>query len=190
MLTGYPGVAEDASMKELIRPFLSAAAVAAVLVAAAAPLRAQSPANPLPPGDGRDIVAVACSQCHGLNVLAQLREGAPAWRFQVYDMILRGAQVTPKDIDPVVNYLAASFGPGVPFPGPPPAAVTLPDGAGKDLVEGACGLCHGLDRVATTRRGPHAWDAIVARMVFFGAPLDVGQTKTVTTYLDTAFGSK
>jgi len=176
-------------MTEPMRPHLSAVALVALLLAAA-PAGAQSAGGPLPAGEGRDIVAVACSQCHALSAITQLREGAQAWRFQVYDMIMRGAQVTPADIDTVVNYLSTSFGPGVPFPGPPPAAVALPDGAGKELVEGACGLCHGLDRVAAAKRGPHEWDGIVARMVFFGAPLDAGQAKTAAAYLGTAFGSK
>ena len=51
--------------------------------------------NTLPDGEGRDIVAVACSQCHGLNAFTWLRQGPQAWRHQVYDMILRGTQISP-----------------------------------------------------------------------------------------------
>ena len=43
------------------------------------PSRAQN-ANPLPPGDGRDLVAVACSQCHYLGTIAKIRDGAAGWR--------------------------------------------------------------------------------------------------------------
>ena len=40
------------------------AALAALFVTAAGPLHAQTS---LPPGEGRDLVAVACTQCHALN---------------------------------------------------------------------------------------------------------------------------
>src|SRR5262249_16816723 len=67
----------------------------------------------LPAGPGHDIVAVACSQCHGLNAFTWLRQGDQAWRHQVYDMILRGSQISPSEIDTVVTYLTTNFGPGV-----------------------------------------------------------------------------
>lgn len=170
-----------------------ALAIVASLAASAVPLHAQEgkpPGDALPPGAGRDIVAVACTQCHGLGVITQLREGEQAWRFQVYDMVTRGAQVSSAEIDAVAKYLATSFGPGVPFPGQAPAAVTLPEGAGKELVEGACGLCHGLDRVVAAHRDQADWSAIVHRMAFFGAPLDAAQTQAVTAYLAANFGAR
>jgi mono/diheme cytochrome c family protein len=169
---------------------LFAGALALAVLAQAAPSHAQQQgANPLPPGAGRDIVAVACTQCHGPNAFTQLREGRDAWRFQVYDMILRGAQVQPSDIGPVVNYLATNFGPGVNVP-PPMVQVSLPDGPGKDLVETRCALCHGLDRVASAKRAPAEWDAIMRRMIFLGAPVSGDEAKTITSYLDDRFGTK
>ena len=96
--------------------FGSAVATAALVLSVTAGL-AQQP-GALPPGQGRDIVAVACTQCHAPDAFAHLRQGAEAWRHQVYDMILRGAQVGPGDIDAAVKYMTTNFGPGVPFPGP------------------------------------------------------------------------
>jgi mono/diheme cytochrome c family protein len=154
---------------------------------AAMPSQAQtSNANVLPPGEGRDIVAVACSQCHGLNAVTQLREGANAWRYQVYDMIERGAQVTPGEIDSAVKYLTANFGPGVNVP--PSPSVTLPDGQGKEVIEGGCTLCHGLDRVANAGRSTADWQSVVKRMVFLGAPLSADQQKQAVAYLSAKFG--
>jgi mono/diheme cytochrome c family protein len=153
----------------------------------ASPARAQQP--PLPPGEGRDMVAVACTQCHGPNAFAQLRQGPDAWRFLVYDMVLRGAQVQPSEVEPVVNYLLAHFGPGNNVP-PPVAQVSLPEGAGKALVEQRCALCHGLDRAAGTRRGHAEWDAIVSRMIFLGTPLSGDEAKTITSYLQDKLGAK
>jgi cytochrome c5 len=163
-----------------------ALAVAAAC-ALASPVRAQQQ-NLLPPGDGHDIVATACTQCHAPSTFAPLREGPDGWRRLVYDMILRGAQVGPDDVDKVVDYLATNFGPGINLPETKP--VTLPDGAGKDVVEKNCVLCHGLDRLAATKRSAGQWNAIVTQMVFFGAPLSGDDQKTVTTYLANALGAK
>jgi mono/diheme cytochrome c family protein len=175
----------------MIRALLPGGLGLVLLAAAAVPAVAQAGNDPfLPPGENRDLVVAVCTSCHPARTFGQIREGAAAWRYQVYDMIMHGAQMAPEDIDPVVKYLSTALGPGVPLPGPPPASVSLPDGQGKELVEGACALCHGLDRVAATKRPAHQWDAIVQRMIFFGAPLSSDQAKTVSGYLATDFGSK
>jgi mono/diheme cytochrome c family protein len=175
-------------MKHLRAPALFVFALMLALAAAAGPLRAQQD-NGLPPGEGRDIVAATCSQCHSLNALTQLREGPAAWRHQVYDMIERGAQVSPSEIDVVVNYLATHFGPGIPFPGPSPAHIALPDGNGEPIVESRCSLCHGVDRVVATKRTRVQWTSIVNRMLYLGAPLTPDQARTVLDYLSTNFGA-
>lgn len=145
--------------------------------------------NPFPDHPGREIVAVACTQCHGPNVFTQLRMGDKAWRAQIYDMILRGAQIGPDDIDTAVKYMVASYGPGVPFPGQQPAKVTLADGAAKSLVEGGCALCHGLDRVVAAKRTKEQWQTIVNRMIYFGSPLSGDQVSSVVDYLAANYGA-
>jgi len=175
----------------MARALLPAALGLVLLASASLPALAQAASDPfLPAGEGRDLVVQVCTSCHAARTFGQLREGAQAWRYQVYDMIMHGAQMAPEDIEPVVKYLSTALGPGVPLPGPPPAQVKLPDGQGKELVEGACALCHGLDRVAATKRPAHQWDAIVSRMIFFGAPLSADQAKTVSSYVVANFGSK
>jgi mono/diheme cytochrome c family protein len=167
---------------------LFAVAIASAVLAAAGPCHAQREgANPLPPGDGRDIVAVACTQCHGPNAFTQLREGPDAWRLQIYDMILRGAQLTLPEVDQAVAYLAANFGPGINVPAPT-MQVTLPDGPGKNIVETHCAVCHGLDRVAAAKRSKLEWEALVARMIHLGAPVSGDDVKTMTSYLEANFG--
>lgn len=167
----------------------SVALACAVLAHATPSIAQQQAPNPLPAGEGRDIVAVACTQCHGVKAFMQLREGQDAWRFQVYDMILRGAQVQPSDIEPVVTYLVTNFGPGINVP-PPTRQISLPDGAGKEAVESHCSVCHGLDRVASARRSPAEWDRIVARMIFLGAPVSGDEAKTIAAYLKTKIAAK
>jgi cytochrome c5 len=169
-----------ASVLRCFAPF-----VALAIVAIAPPAVAQN-ANPLPEGDGRDLVAVACSQCHYLGTIAKIRDGAPGWRTYVDNMVLRGAQLTPAEIDKVVNYLALNLGPGINLP--PEKPVTLPDGDGKKLVETRCNLCHDLERVTTAKRGTTQWPVIVANMVSWGATATPDEQKTITDYLAANFG--
>src|ERR1700730_19219748 len=115
--------------------------IACALLAAGTPLRAQTAA--LPQGEGRDLVATACSQCHSLSVIMAGRDGPVGWERPVYHMVLRGAQLAPREADTVIGYLIANFGPGAPVPAPVP----LPGGAGKELVETRCAVCHTLERI-------------------------------------------
>ena len=172
----------------MTRSLLAVVAAAAALAASSA--AAQQPQqSPFPPGDGRDLVARTCTQCHAPTVFTPLREGPDAWRQHIVDMMMFGAQVGPDDLDKMVTYLAANFGPGVNVP-PPVKQVSLPDGPGKDLVEKNCVLCHGLDRVAAANRSVQGWTTIVGTMKFFGAPLSGDDEKTITAYLGDKFGTK
>lgn len=163
-----------------------ALALGAALTAVASPSRAQQNANPLPAGEGREIVAVACSQCHYLGTIAKIRDGAAGWRTYVSNMVLRGAQLTPAEVDKVVNYLATNLGPGINLP--PQKPVRLPEGNGKQLVETRCALCHDLERVAEVKRKKDNWGPIVANMVAWGAPATAEEAKTITDYLAANFG--
>lgn len=169
-----------------MRILYSSVLAIAIMAAVAAPCRAQN-ANPLPPGEGRDLVAVACSQCHYLGTIAKIRDGAAGWRLYVNNMVLRGAQLTGPEIDTVVNYLALNMGPGINLP--PAKAMTLPDGHGKDLVAARCGLCHDLERVAAVKRAKQAWPAIVSNMVARGAAATPAEAKAISDYLAANFGS-
>src|SRR5262245_6556295 len=158
--------------------------------AAALALIATTPANAqgqLPQGEGRDLVAVACTQCHALAPILVGREGVAGWRRHVHNMVLRGAQLTPSEADIVIRYLSTHFGPG----NAPPAkvAVTLPAGAGKELVETRCAACHDLERVAVVKRPRQHWSAIVANMLDRGATATPEEARTISAYLAAQFGS-
>jgi len=168
-----------------MRRFILAAASVLLL---GFPSEAQQ-SNPFPAGESRDLIAVACTQCHRAGPITQLRMGEAGWRRQVYNMVLRGAQIGPDEIDDVVKYLATNFGPGVPVPGVTPAPVKLPYGVGADLVAGACGTCHGVDRVVAAARPGRQWQAIVHRMVAIGAPIDADQATQIISYLETNYGA-
>ena len=72
--------------------------LAALTLAAAGPALAQGgPAANLPAGEGRDVLTTACTQCHALNTVIAMRDGAGGWKRQVRNMIFRGAQVSDAD---------------------------------------------------------------------------------------------
>jgi len=158
-----------------------------VWAATASSSYAQQDTNPLPAGDGRELVAVACSQCHYLGTIAKIRDGADGWRTYVNNMVLRGAQLTPAEVDKVVNYLALNLGPGINMP--PARTVSLPGGEGKQLVETRCGLCHDLERVTAVKRGKTQWPQIVATMVASGATATPDESRTISNYLAANFGN-
>ena len=75
-----------------MRRLVLSALVAALWLAARRRPCAQ-PANALPPGDGRDLVATACTQCHALTVILAMRDGPIGWKRHVHHMVMRGAQL-------------------------------------------------------------------------------------------------
>src|SRR5262249_22707625 len=101
--------------------------VLALVLGAATPLRAQT-ASALPPGGARTRAGAACSQCITWNAIMAGRDGPVGWKKHVYNMVLRGAQLTPREADTVIQYLIANFGPGAPAA----TAAALPSGPGKE----------------------------------------------------------
>jgi cytochrome c5 len=159
--------------------------LAAALALAAAPALAQ-PANVLPPGEGRDIVASACTQCHPLTIILALRDGTVGWKHHVDTMVMKGAQVTPREADTMLAYLNANFGPGQRMP--PAKPITLPAGPGKELVEQRCTLCHDLERVTATKRDKREWDGLVVNM-FGRFGLDApDEARAIAAYLEAHYG--
>jgi cytochrome c5 len=148
---------------------------------ASTPLRAQSA---LPAGEGRDLVATACSQCHALSVIMANRDGPVGWKRHVYNMVLRGAQLTPREADTVIQYLVANFGPGAPAPG----SVALPNAPGKDLVETRCAVCHDLERVTIVKRQKRDWETIVGNMYDRWGVSAPDEAKAIAAYLVAQFG--
>ena len=164
-------------------------ALLAVSIAAAtapAPARAQTAAA-VPAGDGRDIVAVACTQCHNLNPLTAMRDGPAGWKRHVHNMVLRGAQLAPRDIDTVLQYLNTNFGPGQSLP--PAKPITLTAGAGKELVETRCALCHDLERVTAAKRQKREWPGVVANMFDRFGLAAPDEASAISSYLAANYGT-
>jgi cytochrome c5 len=166
---------------------LGFATLAAIAIAGTGPAHAQG-AQPLPPGEGRDLLAIACAQCHNLNIVVSMREGPSGWRRHVTNMVTRGAQLTSPEAEAVIGYLASNFGPGAASVAAAPVA--LPAGPGKELVESRCTACHDLERVAVAKRQRGDWPALVANMVGRGAVASPDEAKAITSYLTANFGAE
>jgi cytochrome c5 len=167
--------------------------LAGLLLCASGKLYGQAAPSDLPPGNGRELVAVACSQCHGLKLIVTLRDSRAGWKRHVDEMVLRGTQLLPEEADTVVQYLAKNFGPSAgPMQGGAGASeISLPKGPGQDLVDSRCTLCHDLGRITTVRRSKEEWDHTVrdmlGRLPRMPTPEEI---QTMTSYLNAQFGKK
>ena len=70
-----------------------------------------SAATIFPEGQGKEIVAMVCGQCHGLNNISDASRTKEEWESVVSDMVARGAPLLLDEIETVTNYLAEHFGP-------------------------------------------------------------------------------
>jgi competence ComEA-like helix-hairpin-helix protein len=73
---------------------------------------------------------------------------------------------------------------------PPPAAgaSSMPDGAGKPIVQRACAACHALTVVTSKHASQKEWDQVVNQMVSRGADLTDDEIDTVIEYLAKNYG--
>lgn len=165
-----------------------------VLAAANGSLYGQAPAtgagNGLPAGDGRDFVAVACSQCHGLKTIMALRDGPVGWKILVDDMILRGAQLRPEEAATAIQYLSKNFGPAAgPMQVGKGEGQPLPSGPGQELVQTHCTVCHDLSRVTGSKRSKEEWSvAVNGMMAKVSGMATPNEIETMTAYLAAQFG--
>ena len=141
-----------------------------------------------PVDKGRIIFGASCIQCHDMNVVLIQRKPAEGWKRTVYSMISRGAEITANEIEPLVAYLAATYGPDSPSAraGSKSEIVDeggLPAGAGKQILSRACVRCHKLSLVTSARKSQAEWKTAVTRMVSFGAALSSAEQQTLTQYL-------
>lgn len=155
----------------------------------------------LPDGDGKQLVTMVCSQCHGLRQTQILRDGQNGWQEVVDRMVLYGAQLSPSEADLVTHYLATQLGPGkslmqsgtIPpqnaLPGGASGAkdISLPAGPGKELVAARCVMCHDLGRVVSSTRSKADWESITSNMVQRGLKATPDEIQTMIAYLGANF---
>jgi cytochrome c5 len=119
-----------------------------------------------------------------LSVIMAGRDGPVGWKRHVYNMVLRGAQLTPREADTVISYLVTNFGPVAPAAN----AAALPGGAGKELVESRCVACHSLERVTVVKRQKRDWERVVANMYERWGMAAPDEVNAISAYLVAQFG--
>lgn len=178
----------------------------ALLVSLPALLHAQRRAPELPPGEGQELAQKVCATaCHDATPLVMKRDGENGWRANVERMIVqKGAQISAADLETLIRYLSTRLGPGTGLMQTsgvlPPGAlaggagtardVRLPAGAGKELVETRCGLCHDLGRVVSIPRKKAEWESVTGNMIGRGPQTSPAQVQTIIDYLATHFLEK
>jgi Spy/CpxP family protein refolding chaperone len=67
--------------------------------------------QPLPDGEGRELVQFHCSICHDLAIVRQQRLTRPVWNRILDDMRKNGAVFTEEQRQTILDYLAKHLGP-------------------------------------------------------------------------------
>jgi putative heme-binding domain-containing protein len=96
-------------------------------------------AQSLPAGTGSAEFQRICSSCHAVNIATNQRMTRAEWAGLVNDMVSRGAQGSPEDLDKVVTYLAANFdknGPSLSAPAETAPSAPIAKEKEKPLSEG------------------------------------------------------
>ena len=62
-------------------------------------------------GEGRDQILFACTGCHGLDNITNPHKPLTAEECEIYlyDMVVKGANLTVDEIEPVKRYLIENF---------------------------------------------------------------------------------
>ncbi len=70
----------------------------------------------------------------------------------------------------------------------PAGSAAMPDGAGKDIVQKQCAVCHALTVVTAKHASRKEWEQVVNQMVSRGADLTDDEIDTVLEYLTKNYG--
>jgi competence ComEA-like helix-hairpin-helix protein len=101
-------------------------------------------------------------------------------------MVAKGATASKEQIDAIVAYLAAHFGPDD-AASLNTAAAVMPEGPGKPIILRECTACHLPDHFVKYRHSNEEWQAIVIRMAPRTRSITKEETETVLKYLETNF---
>jgi cytochrome c len=133
---------------------LGGSVLAAVLVAAIAPLSAQEPeaSKTLMPGKGSELTMARCATCHDITHVTRARLSRGEWEFNVQNMIERGMTVQPHEIPIIVDYLAVYYNRDDAPPPPDPSAARFGMGPVSEdpvvrlLNANGCVACHQVEK--------------------------------------------
>ena len=92
-------------MVKILNPSASPFATIAVGALLSIPVQAAT----LPEGEGKAVVERICARCHTLDRVMAKAQDKSNWIKTVQEMLGYGAAGTDKELDTIVNYLAANF---------------------------------------------------------------------------------
>jgi competence protein ComEA len=87
----------------------------------------------LPPGDGKDLLVKDCSGCHQLTVVTSQHKSESKWTDTVIEMRNRGANGSDEDMEQIIRYLTANFGPPADAS---PTKLNVNSASASDIVSG------------------------------------------------------
>ncbi|MBI4478951.1 MAG: helix-hairpin-helix domain-containing protein [Acidobacteria bacterium] len=145
-------------------------------------------------GGGPEMIQQACSGCHELTRITQVKKTAAQWEETLADMVRRGAPVLEGERPMLLQFLVNNYGSG--SSGTNVAAgqmggaqqVSASDARGREIAQQACSVCHGLDYPFEARRSPSEWEATVNDMIGRGAPLLEGERPLLLQFLAKYYG--
>ena len=146
---------------------------------------------------GREAVGQTCAACHaGILRMAQAqKQTQEQWKDTIFSMIGRGAEILPDEIEPMSVFLAATSarsGPasaqGAQTGGRGRQAAGRadqqgPDAEGRAILQRTCQQCHDM-ATATTKVPSEEWNAVIAKMVGYGARLTPADQQKLIEYLN------
>ena len=89
----------------------------------------------------------------------------------------------------LVSVAAAAHAGQITLPADHPFGALKP-GAGSEIAQRSCGLCHSTDYIVTQPPGDQKqWDGVVTKMIkVYGAPLSDADAKVIAEYLARHYG--
>jgi len=67
--------------------------------------------DPLPEGEGRNLVSKKCQACHSLDPIMKMRGSREQWSDMLDEMINNGLALNDKDRGTILEYLGTHLGP-------------------------------------------------------------------------------
>jgi cytochrome c5 len=142
----------------------------------------QSEADSMPEGEGKAMVTSVCTTCHSLGTVLSYRGNHDEWEQKVNDMIARGAQIFPDEMEIIVGYLAANFRSGQ------MASTASSGSAGQRLFQDKCFQCHGDTMWRDLKQDRRSWEGTLYRMVGRGALWTEEEIGQMADYLVSTHG--
>ena len=174
--------------------------VAALVVAAGAPVAAQLAARPTrpqvkpPQGPVRLVIFKYCTSCHGIDDYAYNALDRAGWDAHLTAKH-RGMDVPLPSADRAVllDWLSERFGPNTkPFPRtyvPQEITTYLSDADAAALIARACSTCHAVDKVNDARNPEEGWRVIIVDMRERGARISDAELERLVEWLGRVKGS-